>query len=358
MTYFRNILWMCAIIALPFMISSCAKSLSRDDAAALISGSNDFQHLRSSISFRNQWDQSAHNEGVITGYSGSYCTVTDPRLLAMLTGANCSSFTAELHQPVSTPSIEVTGMTDAVLPSNSAKIKEVQFTWAYHLVPGPLNRFVINGGSGKALIRLYDDGWRVENVDLSPNMNAPYVLSETEKKEAQQQMAMRQEELNREAERARLEAERARAEQEKVASVIKNSQINSAQPIATFNVLLGGSSFTKGNKPEVGQFVVWDSGLQFPAIRGREDSNYLWFGNLFAIAKQGNRQTRPGFITNEDYPAISIQVRDGKNGTYGAGLTMFAYRGPAFEDDVTRDKFYATVVDTFNKWRSRFPEAY
>lgn len=358
MTHLRKVLRICMIVALPVLISSCGKPLSRDDAATLISGSNNFQRLRSSIPFRNQWDQTAHNEGVIAGYSGRYCSIADQRLLALLKDSNCSTFTAELRQPVSTPTIVVTGLTDAVLPSNSAKIKEVQFTWTYNSVPGPLNRFIISGGIGKALIRLYDDGWRLENLDLSPSTNAPYILSESEKKEAQQQMAMRQEELNREAEQARIEAERVRAEQERVAVVIKNSQINSAQPIAAFNVLLGGSSFTKGNKPEIGQFVVGDAGLQFPAVRGRTDANYLWFGNLFAIAKQGSRQTRPGFVTNEDYPAISVQVRDGKNGTSGSSLAMFTYRGPVFEDDATRDRFYATVVEAFNKWRSRFPEAY
>ena len=358
MTYFRKVVYICIVIAIFALISSCTKTLSRNDAAELISKSSNFQQLRSSIPFHSQWDQTAHNEGVINGYSGSWCSVTDPRLLAMLKDGNCSTFTAELRQPVSTPSIEVTGITDAAIASNSAKIKEVQFSWRYHDVPGPLNRFIVSGGTGEAVIRLYDDGWRLENINLSPRFNDPYVLSETEQKEVKQQMAMRQEELNREAENTRLEAERVQAEQERIAMVVKNSKINSAQSIATFNVLLGGSSFMKGDKPQIGQFVVWNTGLQFPAIPGREDSNYLWFGNLYAITIAGKRQTRPGFITKEDYPVINIQVKDGKDGSAGASLAMFTYRGPVFEDDATRDNFYTTVVNTFDKWKKQFPEAY
>lgn len=197
----------------------------------------------------------------------------------------------------------------------------------------------------------------MENVDLSPNMNSPYILSEAEKTEAQQQMAIRQEELNREAERARLAAEHARAEQARVAAVIGNSQIRSAQPIATFNVLLS-SYFTKGDNPGVGQYVVWNTGLQIPANPGRSDPTFLWFGNVYAIIKSGKRQTIPGFVTNEAYPTIEIQVKDGKNGVAGASLVMFTYARPGFEDDATRDKFYTTVVDALNKWRSQFPEAY
>lgn len=349
MIHLWKILRTCTVIALPILISSCAKTLSRDDAAKLIAASNNFQQLRSSILFRVQWDQTANSEGVITSYSGFYCTVTDPRLLAMLTSANCNSFTANLRQPVTTPSIEVTGVTDAVPPANSAKIKEVQFSWTYHNVPGPLNRFIVSGGTGRALIRLYDDGWRLENLDLSPNINTSYGLSEAEKAEAQQQMAIRQEELNREAERAQLEAARVGAEQERVTVIIGNSKTNTGQPIGSF-------ALQSRNKAEV--ISVFNTGIQLPFIQPVPGGAYFWFGNFYSISPVGTRGTRPGFIAAEDYPCVSWLTRNGKDGSEGGGLASIGLYSPCFEDDATRDNFVSTVIDTFNKWRMQFPEAY
>jgi hypothetical protein len=57
--------------------------------------------------------------------------------------------------------IQVTGITDAPSPAGA---KEVQFTLSNNGASGPVRRFIISGGTGTAIFRKFDDGWRIENV--------------------------------------------------------------------------------------------------------------------------------------------------------------------------------------------------
>lgn len=68
---------------------------------------------------------------------------------------------ANLTKEQSIPAIEVTGITDN--PSEGMKIAE--FSWKYINTSPAIKRFVVNGGLGKASIKLYDDGWRLVGLD-------------------------------------------------------------------------------------------------------------------------------------------------------------------------------------------------
>ncbi|MDD3471319.1 MAG: hypothetical protein PHS86_00905 [Syntrophaceae bacterium] len=68
-----------------------------------------------------------------------------------------------LKQPIGV-TLEITGIADAILMSG---MKEAKFTWAYVGLPSILKRYAVFGGTGTALLRLYDDGWRVEDISLS-----------------------------------------------------------------------------------------------------------------------------------------------------------------------------------------------
>jgi hypothetical protein len=65
---------------------------------------------------------------------------------------------------------EVTGIADAILPfapGSESSIKEVQFTWQLENVPPWL---VVQGPTprkGNTFLRLYDDGWRVEDLNFT-----------------------------------------------------------------------------------------------------------------------------------------------------------------------------------------------
>jgi hypothetical protein len=74
---------------------------------------------------------------------------------------------ADLKTPLKRKATEVTGITDAPMESGT---KVVQFKWEYVDVPDFVNRYTGTIGiphkEGEALIRLYDDGWRVEQVHI------------------------------------------------------------------------------------------------------------------------------------------------------------------------------------------------
>lgn len=63
---------------------------------------------------------------------------------------------------------EVTGIADAVLPfAPVAGLKEVQFTWQLDNVPPWLVVQGPTGREGRAFLRLFDDGWRVEDLSFT-----------------------------------------------------------------------------------------------------------------------------------------------------------------------------------------------
>jgi len=68
--------------------------------------------------------------------------------------------------------VEVTGIADGV-----SGLKEVQFTWKYEGLPDVVARYTGQGTqphSGTSVVRLYDDGWRVEGLHLLENARVPF----------------------------------------------------------------------------------------------------------------------------------------------------------------------------------------
>lgn len=137
-----------------FVLASCGETgeLTRDGAAAKIEESllkgSDSSYALASTGFER---------GVSQGYWDPDGNLTE-RGRAIATRVSRTG----IHPP-SPPDyrIEVTGITDAESPAGA---KEVQFTLSNDGVSGPLRRFIIRGGTGAAILRRYDDGWRAENV--------------------------------------------------------------------------------------------------------------------------------------------------------------------------------------------------
>jgi hypothetical protein len=74
---------------------------------------------------------------------------------------------ATVKVPLKRRAVEVTGIKDAPFDKDS---KVVQFTWEYVDVPEPVNRYTgTTAGlhSGEALFKLYDDGWRIEGLQVN-----------------------------------------------------------------------------------------------------------------------------------------------------------------------------------------------
>ena len=75
--------------------------------------------------------------------------------------------------------IDITGIAKTEGDDNK---KEVQFTVTYHNIDGTIKRFATIGYRCLALLRLYDDGWRVENLSYEP-LNEAFQLTAEEQNE-------------------------------------------------------------------------------------------------------------------------------------------------------------------------------
>ncbi len=73
--------------------------------------------------------------------------------------------------------IDATGIADV---PGSVNLKEAQFRWRYEELPSLVKRFAVEGGTGKATFRLFDDGWRLEGVETKSS-GTPVVLSAQER---------------------------------------------------------------------------------------------------------------------------------------------------------------------------------
>jgi hypothetical protein len=76
----------------------------------------------------------------------------------------------QIKEPMSRRVIEVTGIADGPgMLGPPGTIKDVQFTWKWNwdAVPKEVKQFLgpePNPAKGEALLKLYDDGWRVEEL--------------------------------------------------------------------------------------------------------------------------------------------------------------------------------------------------
>jgi ankyrin repeat protein len=108
-------------------------------------------------------------EGLWTeqGFGGLAITPAGHRCFSSIDGF--PDYKAHLVGPAKRTVVAVTGITDNG-PGGSEKL--VLFTWRYSALPEVVSRYTCQGGQpheGHALVRLFDDGWRVQNLELPEN---------------------------------------------------------------------------------------------------------------------------------------------------------------------------------------------
>ncbi len=164
-------------LGLTYATAVAQTKLSRPDAKAMIIESPDFaKYTSQSIWTNSQANQRALEMGVWTSRGGfnfnlnpDYSFAIAPRsspVLLMMTPAMASKFRTE---------VAVTGIMETTSPS----IKFVEFDWRYLSVPTEIAAFAVQGGIGQAQVRLYDDGWRINELKVQGG-GAPYEMTNSD----------------------------------------------------------------------------------------------------------------------------------------------------------------------------------
>lgn len=141
------------IICCSILIISCGNGLSRSKAERLIDGSPKF----SEVKINTPLNRGGFEKGI---HQGKWNTQ------GHLTSRGQNDFKRiehgfiELVKPLDVV-IEVTGITDMM-----EDVKAVMFAWTYKNIPSTVKRFIVEGGTGTAYFRKYDDGWRIEETTI------------------------------------------------------------------------------------------------------------------------------------------------------------------------------------------------
>ena len=116
---------------------------------------------------------------------------------------------------------EITGIAEAGLQG----MKEVFFRWSIVNVPDVLVPLVVVGGTGRAIMRLYDDGWRLESgPDLTSDTTPPTLTAAQQR----QREAFKGAVLNRQQEQqreAQLQQREAQLRKDKLEAAMKPTKV-------------------------------------------------------------------------------------------------------------------------------------
>lgn len=304
------------------LLAGCnSRELTRDRAASLIAAVPAFAQLAEAAKVIPQGRELGVAQGKWNREGG--ITVKGQEDFSGWPSYNRLGLRRQLKRSV----VEITGIADAVTPlaGTLPGSKEVQFRWEYANVEGPVRRFVVTGGTGVAILRLFDDGWRVEDLKTQEGTEG-FSLNASEQAAAE---GDRQTETARQAEEAKRVAEEARRTQEReqrLAALVAASK-NPTKTIGTFN----GTDAFVGRPLKV---VLTDVGVSngdkspwFVDMRGRQPEK-----DDFQQTAFGWKGFRVNLISSSDLAAV------------------------IFKDRAERDRFYEAVTKALAEWRDKYRE--
>ncbi len=168
---------------------------------------------------------------------------------------------ATLVHPVNLPSVDVTGITSVPMAED---MKEVQFEFVFQLPP-EIKRFAAKGGKGVAHFRRYDDGWRMEGVNISISKE-PYPLSPQEQND----------EL---ADLSAVANERAKIKTD-LQKLIEQSRVPKQ---STLKFVTGDVVYSYASEHDVKELTLFDTEIYLdlmPSPYDKGGSSHIWFGNI------------------------------------------------------------------------------
>jgi hypothetical protein len=291
----------------------CEKpELTRDKAGTLIESAADFKTPQSKVALSDK----GYSAGQLLGYWSTRGELSSKGRQFFSALSRRGSVT--LNQPLNRAVVEVTGIADAVTPLAGQKggsIKEAQFGWKYSNVPPEPKRVIAGGGTGTAIIRLFDDGWRIDSIEIRTSTD-PIILSQEEEAAA---------ESDRKA-----EVDRANAEREKWNSRIRNA----TTPTKQIYRYVDNDSIV----------VFSDVGIQvtlraFP--RYKIDTSYADVKDI------GGSSNRTRFYIEW------IESKPFPHSNYYGLATQISLK---LKDLNERNRVFQIITSAYNDWKAKYPE--
>lgn len=240
-----------AISAIVFLAGCGSNDLDRDSAANIIVTDEAFDPFRNNVPtpyLTNDLTYMMTTQGILQFSDDG--KVLSVEALEQIEGVNEGAISLSAPQEIE---ITVTGLTG----DSEATQRDAEFQWQYSDLPDLVRRFAIHGGTGRARLSFYDDGWRVTDMSIEQG-GEPYPLTDNDLD------GMNEDVLETEK---RLEA-----------------LFTSYRPLwESRGALVQGFRWERRNGTTF-HLTIFENGVEFPSAR-RENSGqptYLWFGNLDA----------------------------------------------------------------------------
>ena len=161
-----------ATLGLLFVLAcSASTELTRGVAKSLLSTHTTLTSHKNAVN----WVDGGYQEYVAQGGPNN------PAFAKVVLSANDREVT--LNVDVTRAVDEITGISD---PPIGQGMKEVQFRWSNRGIPDVMKALLCLGGTGRALFRRYDDGWRVDEIASFDENRALPVLTAAQKAQIEQ----------------------------------------------------------------------------------------------------------------------------------------------------------------------------
>jgi len=336
-----------ASVALASLLTGCGNDdLSRPQAEQQIAASELLTRFKTEVPFQ----PSAPIKGERQGFWKKQDTYLIQRRPVFDTVISLTPYSTRLNKPLA-QKVSVTGISDVPGTTN---LKEVQYSWSYVDPPSVLKRFIARGGTGKAIFRKFDDGWRIEKLENNNVSSQGLELTEAELAEEAKDIATESSRLRIEAEerekelqaRRIIEAERARhlAEQQRKddeARRIAKEKLDLRIAESKKPTKIIWKTEFRNNLGQTKQIIISDVDYQYSVpdfhySDGRMMMERVWFGFL------------DGVKYNPNLPEVALTVR--KGGMWqNTGLLDVATAQQAVE-------ISNVVQRAVNAWRSKYSD--
>jgi len=300
-----------------FAITKQQQQLTRDNAASLISNFGTVSRLKGEMLLNDQGLAKGTRQGMWDRNRG-----LTPAGMELFSSVDYSSL--KLKAPVDL-AVSVTGITDAPI---AAGVKEAQFIWEYRGAPAKVRRYTVGGGRGAALLRRYDDGWRVEEVQFDSAYKPAAAQSPEEVAQEQTEEADRLAQ-----ERAR--EQREQAEKQRVAALVERSQ-RATREVRTFQ-LIGMNPYR--NQPWDAKVTVTDVSVVIDSKTefGRGSETH-WYGHVADVVAE---------------PTALVIRRNGAGNRIMRAMILDRIYS---QNQAQTNEAVAVIRSELQKWRGQFSE--